>query len=59
MVIGQKVLSNVRFGRVLLSMRSCVSCLRRKKEWQYSLRFQEGGMRLGMGVGFKGLMNPL
>ena len=57
------------FGRVPLSMRSCISRLRQKQllvlwpgfwwKWQYSLRFQIGGTRLGMGVGSKGLMNPL
>ena len=57
------------FGRIPLFVRSCISCLRRKQlsvlwpsfwwKWQSSLRFQVGGTRLGMGVGFKGLMNPL
>ena len=28
-------------------------------KWQYSLRFQVGGTRLGIGVGSRGLMNPL
>ena len=28
-------------------------------KWQYSLRFQVGGIGLGIGVGSKGLMNPL
>ena len=57
------------FGRIPLSVRSCISCLRRKQlsvlwpsfwwKWQSSLRFQVGGTRLGMGVGSKGLMYPL
>ena len=66
---------NIGFGddvgiwRVPLSMRSCISCLRQKQlsvlwsdflwQWQYSLKFQVGGMGLGMGVRSKGLMNPL
>ena len=57
------------FGRVPLSMRSCILCLRWKKlsvlwldflwKSQYSLRFQVGGIRLGIGVGSRGLINPL
>ena len=56
------------FERVPLSMRSCILCLRQKQlsilwpdfrwQWQYSLRFQVGGIGLGMGVWSKGLMNP-
>ena len=57
------------FRRVSLSIRSCISYLRWKQlsvlwldfwwKWQYSLRFHVGGTRLGIGVGSRGLMNPL
>ena len=57
------------FRRVSLFMRSCILCLRWKQllvlwpdfwwKWQYSLRFQVGGTRLGVGLGSRGLMNPL
>ena len=75
MEIGQGVLPNARlsddvgFGRVSLSIRSCISCLRWKQllvlwpdfwwKWQYSLRFQVGGPQLGIGVGSRGLLNHL
>ena len=57
------------FRRVLLSIRSCISCLRWKQllilwldflwKWQYSLRFQVGGTGLGIGVVSIGFMNHL
>ena len=57
------------FGRVPLSMRSCISCLRCKQllvlwldflgKWRYSLRFQVEDTGLGIGVGSRGLINPL
>ena len=71
MVIGQRVLSNVGFGNDVGIWEGSIvyevlyPVLEAKQllvlwpdfwwEWQYSLRFQEGGIGLGMGVGSKGL----